>query len=126
MVTALVDSSVLVDVLRGYDPAVNWLAEQGQLAITPIVWLELLEGAPNKIGQQEAIKLLRRFEVVDLTPDDMQLAIKLLTRFGLSHNVDAFDCLIASVHLRLKLPLYTRNIKHFAPLIDELAVKPYT
>lgn len=35
------------------------------------------------------------------------------------------DSSIASVHPRLQLPLYTRNIKHFLPLISELAQQPY-
>ena len=125
MVTALVDSSVLIDVLRGYKPAVDWLATQGRLGVTPIVWLELIEGAPNKAKQTAAIKLLRRFDRIVLIPDDMQWAIEQLTRYNLSHNVDSFDCLIASVHHRLQVTLYTRNLKHFTPLIGDLAQSPY-
>jgi predicted nucleic acid-binding protein len=125
VVTGLLDSAVLVDVLRGYQPAEDRLAEQAQLGVTRVVWLELLEGAQNKTAQAEAIKLLRRFVLVDLTPDDMAWAVKQLTLYGLSHNVGAFDCLIASVHPRLKVPLYTRNLKHFTPIIGSLAVSPY-
>lgn len=125
MVAGMLDSSVLIDVLRGYAPAESWLAAQGQLGTTRIVWLELIEGAPNKRAQQRAITLLRRFDLVDLTPDDMHWAVVQLTRYGLSHDVDAFDCLIASVHLRLNIPLYTRNLKHFTPLIGDLAISPY-
>ncbi len=125
MVTGLLDTSILVDVLRGYQPAEDWLATQDQLGITQIVWLELLEGAQNKMAQKESLKLLRRFELVELLPDDMAWAIKQLTSYGLSHHVGAFDCLIASVHPRLKVPLYTRNLKHFMPLIGNLALTPY-
>jgi predicted nucleic acid-binding protein len=35
------------------------------------------------------------------------------------------DCLIASTAGRLGLPLFTRNLKHFVPLIDPLAQAPY-
>ena len=126
MVTGLLDSAVLVDVLRGYQHAEDWLGEQDQLGVTQIVWLELLEGAQNKAAQAEAIKLLRRFALVDLTPDDMAWAVKQLSLYGFSHNVGAFDCLIASVHPRLNVPLYTRNLKHFTPIIGKLAVSPYS
>lgn len=43
MVAGMLDSSVLIDVLRGYAPAELWLAAQGQLGTTRIVWLELIE-----------------------------------------------------------------------------------
>jgi predicted nucleic acid-binding protein len=125
MVTGLVDSSVLVDVLRGYPPAEQWLADTAQLGVTQIIWLELLEGSQNKQRQREAMKLLRRFALIRLTGDDVQWSIEQLITLRLSHNVDAFDCLIVSVHVRLNLPLYTRNLKHFIPLIGELARSPY-
>jgi predicted nucleic acid-binding protein len=85
----------------------------------------LLEGAENKQKQLRAIILLKRFTLVPMTDTDMAWAVEKMTRFGLSHNVDAFDCLIASVHPRLNLPLYTRNLKHFTPLIGPLAISPY-
>lgn len=40
-------------------------------------------------------------------------------------NVDAFDCLVAALSFRLQLPLYTRNLKYFAPLLGHLAQQPY-
>ena len=125
MVAGLLDSSVMIDVLRDYEPARLWLAGQGQLGVTRIVWLELLEGAANRRAQQRALALLRRFEIVEMTTDDMQWAVEQMVRWGLSHRVDAFDCLIAAVCPRLALPLYTRNLRHFVPLIGDLAQTPY-
>jgi len=125
VVSGLLDSSVLIDVLRGHTPAEEWLKKQDQLGTTHIVWLELIEGAQNKRAQEQALKLLRHFEVVDLTTTDMAWAVKQLSVYGLSHGIGAFDCLIASVHPRLNVPLYTRNLKHFTPIIGKLAVNPY-
>jgi predicted nucleic acid-binding protein len=125
VVTGLLDSAVVIDILRGFNPAEDWLKEQDQLGVTRIVWLELLEGAQNKQAQEQALKLLRRFEIVEVTPVDMAWAVKQLSVYGLSHGVGAFDCLIASVHPRLNVPLYTRNLKHFTPILGKLAVKPY-
>ena len=42
-------------------------------------------------------------------------------RFG----VGVLDCLIAAPAFRLQLPLYTHNLKHFTPLLGDLAQKPY-
>lgn len=127
MVAALVDSSVVIDLLRGYSPAVTWYATQSDLGISRIVWLELIEGAPNKQKQRHAIKLLRTFaETIETEPEDGIWALTQLSTFRLSHNIDAFDCFIASANARLKIPLYTRNIKHFEPLLGLMAQVPYT
>jgi predicted nucleic acid-binding protein len=69
--------------------------------------------------------MLRDFERVDLITADIDWAIQQLWLFKLSHNVGGNDCLIASVSHRLQIPLYTTNLKHFAPLLGVLAQKPY-
>jgi len=125
MVRALLDANILVDILPNYSPAENWLANQSDLGITPVVWLEIIEGADNLTEQQRAISLLNDFELVELTVSDVEWAVRQLIRFRLSHNVEAFDCLIAAPSCRLQLPLYTRNNKHFALLLGGLAQQPY-
>lgn len=85
----------------------------------------MLKGAQNKADQQKALQLLRSFERVDVQVGDVDWAIASLLKYGLSHNVGAFDCLIASVNHRLQMPLYTRNLKHFTPLIASLVQAPY-
>lgn len=122
---ALVDTSVIVDLLRGYKAAEVWLQSQIEIGITRAVWIEILEGAPNRHKQQEAIKLLRRFEIVEFETVDFAWTTRALIQYNLSHNVDGYDCLIASVSQRLNLPLYNRNMKHFTPLLGSLAIKPY-
>lgn len=46
-------------------------------------------------------------------------------RFYLSHGVEMTDVMIASVAVRLSVPLYTLNIRHYAPLPDVDEHKPY-
>jgi predicted nucleic acid-binding protein len=126
MVSGLLDTSIIVDNLRSYPPAVNWLANNPtQLGITHIVRLEVIEGAKDKQGQQRSLTLLNDFEQIELTTSDLIWASEQLLRFHLSHNVSSFDCLIASASFRLGLPLYTINLKHFTPLLGTLAQKPY-
>ena len=125
MVASLVDSSILVDILRTYPPAIAWYKLQSELGVSRIVWLEVLEGANDKRKMARALRLLKDFERVDLTPADFEWATQQLIRFKLSHNTGMMDCLIASVSHRLQIPLYTRNLKHFTPLIGPLAQSPY-
>lgn len=121
----ILDSAVLVDILRSHPPAVTWLLKQDHLGITPISWLEIVAGATDSTAQKRAVQLLRRFERIDLVSQDFDWAIDRALQFRLSHNVDIMDCLIASTASRLRMPLFTRNSKHFVPLLGPLAQVPY-
>lgn len=125
MVTGLLDTAVVVDLLRSYPPAHDWLARQPRLGVVPVVWLEIIQGAEDLRAQKRAVELLRHFERVDVEPVDFDWAIRQALRYRLSHSVDVMDCLIAAVASRLELPLYTRNLKHFVPMLGSLVRKPY-
>jgi predicted nucleic acid-binding protein len=126
LVKALVDTSVVVDILRAYPPAVAWLnAQTDNIGITHFGWYEVIEGCPNKQKQKAAIRVLERFELELINDDDIEWATTALLKHYLKGNVDAFDCLIAATAHRLHIPLYTRNLKHFTPLLGGLAQKPY-
>ncbi len=90
-----------------------------------MVYMELLVGAPNLQKQREALKFLGYFIPVPLLDEEVVWAQNQLAQYHLSHNIGVLDCLIASSAYRLKLPLYTLNIKHFQPMIGELAQRPY-
>ena len=126
MAVGLVDTNVVVDLLRGYAPAEQWLASQSQLGVTRGVYFEIFEGVSSKLRLQEAQKFLDRFELIEYTLFDLQWATDQLATYWLSHGIDAFDCLIAAPSYRLQLPLFTRNLKHFTPLLGNLAQEPYT
>lgn len=87
--------------------------------------MEVMFGAKNKTKQAMAIKMLKQFEMVYLTQEDQVWAMQQLQKHHLSHNVGVPDCLIAAPSYRLQLPLYTRNLKHFIPLLGNLAHEPY-
>lgn len=126
MVAGLVDTSVIVDLIRGFPNAYQWLGSiQDELGVTYFVWLEVLQGAANKQKQRDAIQLLADFELIETNAEDVKWAVESLARVGLTHNVDALDSLIAATSYRLQIPLYTRNMKHFSPLLGNLAVLPY-
>ncbi len=125
MVKALLDTNILVDFLRRYTLAEDWLEGESDLGVTRAVWLEVLQGVHNGTEQRRAIRLLKDFEIVELTTADFEWATQQLIKFGLSHGIEAFDCLIAAPAHRLQLPLYTRNLKHFTPLLGKLAEEPY-
>ncbi len=118
------DTSIVVDIYRGYSPAVAWLQSVThlRLAITPISWLEVMEGAENKTDQAKVKQLMGQFLMSALDAADMYWAMQQLETYYLSHGPDAFDCLIAAPSRRLNLPLYTRNLKHFTLLLEGTAL----
>lgn len=123
MVTYLIDTDIVIDLLRMYPPAHAWFAQEKGLGVASVVWIEVLQGASNKHSQQRAL-LLNALYRIEITTADIDWAITALFSFTLSHGIQGFDALIAAVSHRLDLPLYTRNLKHFYPLIGNLAQAP--
>lgn len=127
MVDGIIDTSILIDVLRNKSDAITWLSAgmSSKLAITPIVWMEIMQGATDKQKRQQFLKFLKRFTVEYATETDTKWAMLQLARFSLSHGIEITDLLIASVAVRLGVPLYTLNVKHFAPLPSLQVITPY-
>lgn len=122
----LVDTAIVIDLIRGFPDAHEWLVDTEEtFGVSDYVWLEVIQGATNKQKQKAAIDILSDFQLVETTSEDTRWAVEALISARLSHNVDPFDCLIAATSHRLQIPLYTRNLKHFTPLIGELARQPY-
>ncbi|HBL27175.1 MAG TPA: hypothetical protein DD490_10105 [Acidobacteria bacterium] len=82
-------------------------------------------GSRNRGDQERAVKLLGHFLRIEVVSTDFEWAIRQALALRLSHNVDMMDCLIAASAHRLALPLFTRNLKHFQPMLGRLAHKPY-
>lgn len=122
---AVVDTTVVVHLLRRYQPALAWFNNQQIYGVTSITWMEVMEGATSKSNQMQAKAILSQFELLFVASIDQQWAIQQLERFQFSHHIGMNDCQIASVAHRLNLPLYTHNLKDMTPLVGKLAVKPY-
>src|SRR5258706_7258450 len=125
MVSGLLDTSIVVDLIREYKPAREWLSEAQELGVSGAVWLEVLDGVTNRVRQRKAIRMLHRFEKIALISTDVDWATDKAILYRLSHSVGSMDCLIASASHRLQILLYTTNLKHFSPLLGTLAQKPY-
>ena len=124
---AIIDTSILIDMHRNYSPAVAWAQSNSglRLGITPIVWMEMVEGTRDKLDLRLTVRLLTRFPIIYLEKSDMTWAMRQFHKYKLRYGMDSFDCLIAAPAHRLQLPLYTRNLKHLSPMLGALAQKPY-
>ncbi len=62
----VIDSDVIIDILRGYPPAVAWLAQtigKEELKLPGFVVLELIAGCKDKQAVRQVLKLARRFSI---------------------------------------------------------------
>lgn len=127
VVEGIIDTSIIIDFLRRHPPAQDWFQHEAteRFAVTPTVWMETVQGATSKIELDRALRLLHQFSVEHPTPDDNLWAMQQLAHFHLSHNVGFQDVMIASVAVRLEVPIYTLNVKHFSPLPGVNVQRPY-
>src|SRR5262245_46483950 len=124
---AIVDTTVIIHIFRGYAPAISWFTSFSKpLGVTTISYLEIIYGAGSKAKQASCKTLLNQFNLLHLKSIDQDWAIQQLEAYRLSHGIATNDTLIASVAHRLQIPLYTHNIKDMTPIIGNLAIKPYT
>lgn len=122
----LLDTSILVDILRGYEPAQIWIDSLPAEAryISVITAGELLAGSRNLREQRRIERELALYETIWLSESVSRSALDLYRRFHLSQQAGFFDCLIAATAEQHALQLATLNLKHFAPL-GVRARKPY-
>jgi predicted nucleic acid-binding protein len=127
VIAAVLDTTVIVHLLRKFSPAVTWLASQNvTFAITPITWMEVMVGVANKRAQADYLHVLISFEMLHLTSEDQDWAMEQMEQHRLSQGVGVMDCFNASICNRLKIPIYTHNQKDFLKMLSqELVIKPY-
>ncbi len=125
--TVLVDTSVLIDHLRGNTEARQVLrtaADSGQrVAASVVTKVEVLAG----MRVAEEVETRRLLDVVDWIDVDEAIAEQagtLANQYLRSHpGVDPIDYIIAATAQALEADLLTTNLKHF-PMFPELA-SPY-
>jgi tRNA(fMet)-specific endonuclease VapC len=111
----VLDTDVLIEILRGDSRAGEWLAsvESLVIGIPVIVWMEILVGARDKQEQRVFTELLAQYAILHLESGDSERARQWFEQFHLSHGVGILDCLIAAIAFRFAKPFYTFNLKHF-------------
>lgn len=116
VLTALVDTSVLIDYLRGHDGAAAVLEHErsaAPLQASEITRLEVLAGMRpvEQVATRTLLSTLR-WHPVD---EDIAEAAGALGRRWLPghHTIDSADLAIAATALRTGARLLTCNIKHF-------------
>ena len=123
----LLDTDVMIDLLRQYPPAVAWLDSLGEeeIILPGFVVMELIQGCRNKAEQEKVERELGTYGVVWPSPETCNEALSVFTHYHLSHGLRILDALIGQIAVALDLPLYTFNQKHYAPIPNLKTVQPY-
>jgi len=124
----LLDSDVMIDLLRQFPPAVAWfytLDEGEEIALPGYVVMELIQGCRNKEEQERFQRALLPYGVVWLLPADCDNALEIFLAYHLSHGAGLLDVFIAQTALVLGVPLYTFNQKHYQFLSELQTIQPY-
>lgn len=123
----LLDSNIVIDLLRRTPDANNWKNSNPHLdlGISSIVWMEVVQGATDTIKRAQAIRFMRAFKLVHYESVDSFWGMFQFAQYHLSHGVEITDVMIAAISIRLNVPLYTRNLKHYNPLPGVQVIKPY-
>src|SRR6058998_2591714 len=105
----LLDTDIMIDLLRKYPPAVTWLASLGttEIVLPGFVVLELLQGCRNLAEQDQVERNIAGCQFAWPTAADCTAAITTFAQFHLSHSLGFIDVLIAHTALMLGEPLYT-------------------
>lgn len=120
--TALVDTSILIDYLRGHQPAAELLERQRALAplhASEMTRLEILAGM--RPAEEDATRSLLSALVWHPVDEDVADQAGALGRTWLpSHRtIDGADLAIAATAIRSNARLLTLNVRRF-PMFDDL------
>jgi len=125
--TVVVDTSVLIQVLRGDDRAQSLLESAigsgDRVTASVLSRVEVLAGMrPDEAYATE--RLFESLEWIDVDIDLAQRAGELANSYMRSHpGIDPVDYVIAATTERLDATLWTHNLKHF-PMLPGLQ-RPY-
>lgn len=119
----LVDTTVIIDLLRGAPPAIEWVnSVERRLVASEVTRVEVMRGLRNnERGAAERAFAALRWEGVD--ESIARRAGDLGRRWRRSHSLGLADLLIASTAIELDAELATSNVRHY-PMFKDL-VAPY-
>lgn len=123
----VVDTAILVDHLRGFEPAKIVIEKirnkEIKGYISSVTEAELFSGEDIKVKtkEQKLTKLIELFEKIILTNEIAQKS----GEFKREYDVEIPDAIIAATAFHQKCKLLTRNTKHFEKIKEIEVEEPY-
>ena len=116
----VLDSDILIGILRNNEDAINKILEleDDDIGITIFSWQELLFG-PAVTGNEEefksALELLNSYRHLNYEKEAVFHTVKILTQLKKTGKpIGVIDGMIAGVCLQYNAAIVTRNLEHFS------------
>ncbi|MEA3349303.1 MAG: type II toxin-antitoxin system VapC family toxin [Chloroflexota bacterium] len=122
----VLDTDIIIDHLRRHSDIVKVVLSRYKIAITAINHYELL--SVPFLSKRQQISLTQLLEIVEIIPFDMYASESAAQIWNLLRSqgktIGVLDTHIAGTCLSRKLPLLTRNVKHFQRVPDLQLISP--
>nr|WP_321403569.1 type II toxin-antitoxin system VapC family toxin [uncultured Desulfobacter sp.] len=116
----LPDTDVLIDFLRGYQQAVDFInLNVSQIILSTIVIAELYAGVRGKQELTILNNFVSLFDVIPMNSEIAKIGGLYKRDFGKSHGLGLADAIIAATCHSKNAQLKTLNVKHY-PMIKNL------
>lgn len=118
----VLDTDVLVDYLRGREPAVSFVERsEDDLFVSAITVAELFAGVRESEERDALDHFLMAFEIVSVDEELARQGGLLRGQYGPSHGTGLADALIAATADRVGGSLVTFNARHY-PMVENALV----
>lgn len=123
----LLDTDVMIDILRGYDPALQWLdtASEESIVLPGFVVMELIQGCENYNERDLLLRETEEFRITWPSSETSQQALVTFADVHFSHGTGLLDALIGQLAVALDTPLQTFNEVHYEPIPKLQTNQPY-
>lgn len=123
----IIDSSVLVDYLRGAKKAAEYLRTLDSIKMSRVAWMELIFGVENKREMLRVEKQLEALgcEIIEVDEEISRLAGGLLRKYVLKRKIGVADSLIAATAISFGEALVSHNRRHFSSINGLDLIVPY-
>jgi hypothetical protein len=110
----LLDTDVLIDFLRGYDKAVDYVtANSHKIILSSIVVAELYAGVKGAAELTALDNFISLFTVIPVTSEIARVGGLFKRDYAKSHGVGLADAIIAATCESENAALKTLNVKHY-------------
>jgi len=118
------DTDILIWVQRGNNKAAKLIDKDDAKYLSIQSYMELLQGAKNKIHHKYVKDFINDFEfsILPLTENIGHRALIYVEEYSLSSNMRAGDAIIAATAIENNNTLVSSNAKHFK-VVNELQLK---
>ncbi|MBI3537065.1 MAG: type II toxin-antitoxin system VapC family toxin [Chloroflexi bacterium] len=123
----LVDTDVMIDLLRQYAPALQWLDSLGdaEIILPGFVVMELIQGCKSKAEQEKVESNLEAYSITWPTSEICDQSLQVFADHHLSHGLGIIDALIGQMAVAMGLELLTFNQKHYTAISKLKMRQPY-